>query len=100
MKRLLILSSLLLTLSAPVYAEGRAACRFVFGEPGGYSVCYAEQVLWRLGGIETGLGVEYRYPGTPAVYSLLLADFGRWWGALEIARSGDWRFGVSLGLRW
>lgn len=102
MRLVALLLALVLTLSAPVYASGRAACRVVYGPPL-WGVCYAEQVLWSTGPLEVALGVEARtWPEEQvALYTLVGLFFPEWWATLEVGRGWDaWRWAVGAGVRW
>lgn len=100
-----LLLALVLTLSAPACASGRAACRVVYGPPL-WGVCYAEQVIWSGGPLEVALGVEGRtWPQEQvAAYTLLGLYLERWWATLEVARplwgGVPWRWAIGAGVRW
>ncbi len=96
------LAALLLTLSVPAYASGRAACRLVYGPPL-WGVCYAEQVLVAAGPLEVAVGVEGRtWPEAQVgVYTLLGLYMPGWWATLELGRGlSSWRWAFGAGVRW
>jgi hypothetical protein len=100
--RLVVLAALLLTLTAPAFANGRAACRVVYGPPL-WGVCYAEQVIWSAGPLEVALGVEGRtWPeGAVSAYTLLGLYLPSWWATVEVGRDLDsWRWAIGAGVRW
>jgi hypothetical protein len=99
--RLVVLAALLLTLTAPAFANGRAACRVVYGPPL-WGVCYAEQVVWSAGPLEVALGVEGRtWPeGMVSAYTLLGLYMPGWWATVEVGRGLDWRWAIGAGVRW
>jgi hypothetical protein len=100
--RLVLLAALLLTLSAPASANGRAACRVVYAPPL-WGVCFAEQVIWSAGPLEVALGVEGRtWPeGAVSAYTLLGLYMPGWWATLELGRGlSSWRWVVGVGVRW
>ncbi len=102
MRLVALLLALVLTLSAPVYASGRAACRVVYGPPL-WGICYAEQVVWSGGPLEVALGVEARtWPQEQvAPYTLIGLYLEEWWATLEVGRNlGSWRWAVGVGVRW
>jgi hypothetical protein len=100
--RLAVLAALLLTLSTPAFANGRAACRMVYGPPL-WGVCYAEQVIWSADPLEVALGVEGRtWPeGAVSAYTLLGLYMPGWWATLELGRTTSaWRWAIGAGVRW
>jgi len=100
--RPVLLAALLLTLSVPAYASGRAACRVVYGPPL-WGVCFAEQVIWSAGPLEVALGVEARtWPeGAVSAYTLLGLYMPGWWATVEVGRGLDsWRWAIGAGVRW
>jgi len=100
--RLVVLAALLLTLTAPAFANGRAACRVVYGPPL-WGVCYAEQVLVAAGPLEVAVGAEMRtWPEVQVgVYTVLGLYLPGWWAAVEVGRGlGSWRWAIGAGVRW
>ena len=100
--RPVLLAALLLTLSVPAYASGRAACRVVYGPPL-WGVCFAEQVVWSAGPLEVALGVETRtWPeGAVSAYTLLGLYMPGWWATVEVGRGlNSWRWAIGAGWRW
>jgi len=100
--RQVLLTALLLTLTVPASANGRAACRVVYGPPL-WGVCYAEQVVWSAGPLEVALGVEGRtWPeGSVSAYTLLGLYMPGWWATVEVGRGLDsWRWAIGAGWRW
>jgi hypothetical protein len=100
--RLAVLAALLLTLSTFAFANGRAACRMVYGPPL-WGVCYAEQVIWSADPLEVALGVEGRtWPeGAVSAYTLLGLYMPGWWATLELGRTTSaWRWAIGAGVRW
>jgi hypothetical protein len=88
--RLAVLAALFLTLTAPAFANGRAACRMVYGPPL-WGACFAEQVIWSAGPLEVALGVEGRtWPeGAVSAYTLLGLYLPSWWATVEVGRDLD-----------
>jgi hypothetical protein len=100
--RLAALAALLLTLNVPAFANGRAACRMVYGPPL-WGVCFAEQVIWSEGPLEVALGVEGRtWPeGAVSAYTLLGLYMPWWWATVELGRTTSaWRWALGAGVRW
>lgn len=96
------LVALLLTLSVPAFANGRAACQVAYGPPL-WGVCYAEQVLMAASPLEVALGVKGRtWPeGAVSAYTLLGLYFPGWWATVEVGRGPDsWRWALGAGVRW
>jgi len=97
-----VLLALLLTLSELAYANGRAACRVVYGPPL-WGVCYAEQILLAAPPFEIALGAEWRtWPeAAVGVYTVLGLYFPGWWSSFEVGRSpGAWKWAIGAGVRW
>jgi len=98
-----ILLLTLLALAGQAEASGRAACRADFGAPQIRVLCYAEQVVWRLGPVEADAGVEWDSPAQVTPYTAI-AYYGRkYWVVLELGKSvttADWAYSLAGGVRW